>query len=219
MPQNVDDFFWCLHDPSLVTWDPFRCSETVFYNFHVFYWNRSSNWATWVDDSSGRWIWTDFWKMTHEVTYQSVYGYGKSWPEMEFFLIDSFSHQILGFRHGFRLEWMFPIEWDGFLIIWTSHQTPEVFHYNHVPVEKKNKVVFEKYHENQHGRFLVHNDQFSHNPLTRGLDLRLRDSIRSFGVNQRSGLCQKIISVEGLRVKDRARELISEYSEGLRGRK
>ena len=140
MPQNVDDFFWCLHDPSLVTWDPFRCSETVFYNFHVFYWNRSSNWATWVDDSSGRWIWPDFWKMTHEVTYQSVYGYGKSWPEMEFFLIDSFSHQILGFRHGFRLEWMFPIEWDGFLIIWTSHQTPEVFRYNHVPVEKKIKL-------------------------------------------------------------------------------
>ena len=84
---------------------------------------------------------------------------------------------------------------------------------------EKNEVVFEKYHENQHGRFLVHNDQFSSNSLARGLDLRLRDPIRSFGVNQSSGLCQKIISVEGLRVTDRARELISEFSEGLCGRK
>ena len=81
------------------------------------------------------------------------------------------------------------------------------------------KVAFEKYHENQHGRFLVHNDQFSSNSWTRGLDLRLRDLIRSFGANQRSDLCQKIISVEGLRVTDRARELISEFSEGLCGRK
>ena len=84
---------------------------------------------------------------------------------------------------------------------------------------QKNEVAFEKYHENQHGRFSVHNDQFSSNSLTRGLDLRLSEPIRSFGVNQRSGLCQKIISVEGLRVTDRARELISEFSEGLYGRK
>ena len=84
---------------------------------------------------------------------------------------------------------------------------------------QKNEVAFEKYHENQHGRFLVHSDQFSSNSLARGLDLRLRDPIRPFGVNQSSGLCQKIISVEGLRVTDHARELISEFSEGLCGRK
>ena len=32
----------------------------------------------------------------------------------EFFLTDSFSYQILGFRHGFRFEWMFLIEWENF---------------------------------------------------------------------------------------------------------
>jgi len=69
--------------------------------------------------------------------HEPLNGYGKSLSEMEFFLADSFSHQILGFRHGFRLEWMFPIDWDDFLTIWTSHQTPEIFLTNHVSVAKK----------------------------------------------------------------------------------
>ena len=84
---------------------------------------------------------------------------------------------------------------------------------------EKNEVVFKKYHENQHGHFLIHRDQFSSNSLTRGLDLRLRGLIRPFGVTKSSDLCQKIISVECLRVTDRARALISEFSEGLIGRK
>ena len=57
-----------------------------------------------------------------------------------FFFVDSFSYQILGFRHGVRPEWMFPIEWDDFLTIWTSHQTHEIFFTNHVSVTKKMKM-------------------------------------------------------------------------------
>ena len=78
--------------------------------------------------------------MVYQMVYRSIHGYGKSWSEMEFFLTDSFSHRILGFRHGFRLEWMFPIAWDDFLIIWTSHQTHEIFFNNHVSVLKKMKL-------------------------------------------------------------------------------
>ena len=63
---------------------------------------------------------------------------------MGFFWADSFSHQIHWISTRARLEWMFPIEWDGFLIIWTSRQTPEIFHYNHVSVAKKIKKLSSK---------------------------------------------------------------------------
>ena len=63
------------------------------------------------------------------------------------------------------------------------------------------------------------NNQFSSNPLTQGLDLRPTDRIRLFDVTQRSDLRHKIISVDGLRVTDLARELISEFSEVLYERK
>ena len=97
-------FFGRLHDRSLVSRCPFRYSETVFYNFHVFYLQISSNWGTWVDDSSGRWFLRIFCKSVHEDVHGSLYGYGKSWSEMEFFFADSFSHQIVGFRHGLDLN-------------------------------------------------------------------------------------------------------------------
>ena len=40
-----------------------------------------------------------------------------------------------------RLEWMFPVECDGFLTIWTSHQTSEIFFNNHVSVTKKKSCL------------------------------------------------------------------------------
>ena len=67
--------------------------------------------------------------------------------------------------------------------------------------------------------FLIHRAQYLSDSLTRGLDLRLRDLTRSIDITKDRILCHKTVSVEGLRVNDRARELISEFGGGLCGRK
>ena len=83
---------------------------------------------------------------------------------------------------------------------------------------KKNIFDLKKYPKIDHDHFLIHRTQYLSDSLTRGLDLRLRDLTRSIDITKDRIVCQKTVSVEGLRVKVRARELISEFSEGLCGR-
>ena len=58
-----------------------------------------------------------------------------------------------------------------------------------------------------HGLILIHKIQFSSNSVVRGLDLRLRDLIRSFATMKYRILSQKTILIDDLRVEDRARVL------------
>ena len=58
-----------------------------------------------------------------------------------------------------------------------------------------------------YGLILVHRTQFSSNSFARGLDLRLRDLIRSFAIMKYRILSKKLILIDDLRVEDRARVL------------
>ena len=121
--------------------------------------------------------------------------------EMDFFLPTHFFTKVL----------YFDTEWHGmnvsnrmkrlFVHLGISSKPWNIFHYPCIGC-KKVKLSSTNIRKNQHGHFLVHNNQFSSNPLTQGLDLRPTDRIRLFIVIQRSDLCHKIISVDGLRVTD-----------------
>ena len=211
-------FFERIHDQSLVPRCPFRCSSIicVFFLYLI-----------WLDDQNEA-----FGLRIHPfvIFLECFQKYGIRYGRIRY--VDmSLDQKWNGFflpTHFFTKVLYFDTEWHGmnvsnrmkrlFVHLGISSKPWNIFHYPCIGC-KKVKLSSTNIRKNQHGHFLVHNNQFSSNPLTQGLDLRPTDRIRLFDVTQRSDLRHKIISVDGLRVTDLARELISEFSEVLYERK
>ena len=148
--------------------------------------------------------WT-FWEKIHQRIHESVDGYG--WCLRDHFLSD------------FDDSWLFFDCSDDFLVFLASldefEWMPSDFEMSidffddfiHVQTQNNHVRKWSYLMNLVHRLILIHRTHFLSDSVARGLDLRLRDLIRSFAIMKCRILSQKIILIDDLRVEDHARVL------------